>query len=251
MPHVVSSDGVRIHYESTGDGAPVVLLHPNHATTRSWIELGWFDALQEIGCRPVGLDARGFGESDAVSDPARLRPGTSTEDVAAVLDALGIEAAHLCGFSLGAAVALRFAVDLPGRSWSLVLGGLAVGPLAQCGLCVGPDVEEARQRALADVDRRLRATSAGERDYFAAARSVIATAPLRGLAGADLAPPVLGVSGAEDPYDPGALYAALRATGARLQAETIADARHGSCFPHPDFRRAAVAFLASQTVAGA
>jgi non-heme chloroperoxidase len=137
MPEVASRDGLRIHYQVSGQGVPVVLLHPNNATSRSWIELGWFDSLESVGCRPVSLDARAFGQSDPVTDPARLSPGTSTDDIAAVLDALGIEVAHLCGFSMGAAASLRFAADQPARVESLVLGGLALGPLAQVGLYLG------------------------------------------------------------------------------------------------------------------
>jgi pimeloyl-ACP methyl ester carboxylesterase len=77
-----------------------VLLHPNGASSSSWVELGSIDALQAVGLRAVSLDAGGFGRSDAITDPGRLSPGTSTDDVAAVLDVLAIEAAQLCGFSL-------------------------------------------------------------------------------------------------------------------------------------------------------
>jgi len=129
MPNVVSKDGLRIHFEASGSGVPVVLLHPANATCRSWIDLGWFELLQSRGCRAVTLDARGFGESDDVATPEQLSPGTSTDDIASVMDALGIQSAHLCGFSLGAAAAVRFSVDKPARVDSLILGGLALGPL--------------------------------------------------------------------------------------------------------------------------
>lgn len=119
----------RIAYDAFGSGAAVVLLHPAHATRRAWADLGWVDAFTALGLRAVAIDARGFGDSARVSDPAALAPGRSSLDVAAVLDALAIESAHLCGYSLGAAQALRFALDRPARVRSLVLGGLTIGPL--------------------------------------------------------------------------------------------------------------------------
>jgi pimeloyl-ACP methyl ester carboxylesterase len=244
MPQVASRDGLRIHYESRGQGVPVVLLHPNHATSRTWIELGWFDALQSVSCQPVSLDARGFGQSDSVTDPARLAPGTSTEDIAAVMDALGIEAAHLCGFSMGAATAVRFAADQPARVESLVLGGLSLGPLLQVGLYLGNTPGEARKQALRQVDRVLRELSGNARSYFSAVRALIATAPLRPLVGADLRAPILGVSGERDPFDPQSLYEDLRTGGAPIEIKQVPGAGHGSCFVHPSFRQAAAAFVA-------
>jgi pimeloyl-ACP methyl ester carboxylesterase len=244
MPQVTSRNGLRIHYQARGQGVPVVLLHPNNATSRSWIELGWFDTLESVGCQPVSLDARGFGQSDPVTDPARSSAGTSTDDIATVMDALGIAAAHLCGFSIGAAAALRFAADQPARVKSLVLGGLATGPLAQVGLYVGNNPVEARKQALHQVDRVLGDLSGNARAYFSVVRDVIATTQLRPLIGASLGAPILGVSGENDPFEPLPLYEDLRTSGAAIQIKTIPGAGHGSCFVHPSFRQAAAAFVA-------
>ncbi len=241
MPEVVSSDGLRISYESFGRGVPVLLLHPANATRRAWSDLGWVDALASLGHRPVVLDSRGFGESDRVSGPDHLTPGTSTLDVTAVMDALGIDHAHLCGFSLGAAQALRFVLDQPTRVESLVLGGLALGPLAQVGLHLSPTTEVARKGALAQVERPLLKASGDARAYFLAVQALISTAPLSPIPPREIGVPILGLSGAADPYDPSALYRALLAGGAAIEIDIIPEAGHGSCFTHPSFRERAKA----------
>ncbi len=244
MPDVVSKDGLRIHFETSGSGVPAILLHPAHATCRSWIELGWFESLQSRGCQAVSLDARGFGESDDVTSPEQLSPGTSTDDIASVMDTLGIQSAHLCGFSLGAAAAVRFSVDQPARVDSLVLGGLALGPLVQVGLFLGARREEARRQALGQLDR-VQHTSSRRATYFSSVRAVMSATPLRYLAAADLSLPILGVAGEEDRHDPVALYEALRAAGARIRLRIIPNVGHGTCFPHPEFRQAALDFIAA------
>jgi pimeloyl-ACP methyl ester carboxylesterase len=118
------------------------------------------------------------------------------------------------------------------------------GPLAQMGLHLGASAEEARRQALHQLDGVLRSSSGPARDYFDAVRAVIAAAPLRPVAAGDLDLPILGVAGEGDPFDPGSLYAELRRGGAEIRVEVIPRVGHGRCFVHPDFRRAAVEFVA-------
>jgi pimeloyl-ACP methyl ester carboxylesterase len=249
MPHTVSSDSVRIYYESFGRGVPAVLLHPANATSRAWNDLGWIDALRSVQCRPVLLDLRGFGESDPVINPDQLSPATSTNDIAAVLNALQIKRAHFCGFSLGAASALRFAVDRPARVQSLALGGLAVGPLVQVGLYLGATAEQARRAALTQLERPLQRASGSARTYFGLVRELLSSVELRPIVASDLRFPMLGVSGAADSHDSASLYRALRAQGARIRMEAISDVGHGGCFADPRFRECVINFLAEMPAA--
>lgn len=69
----------------------------------------------------MGFDQRGHGESTPVTDPARYDPERMTDDIAAVMDALGIEHATLCGESMGSATALLFALRHPERAERLWL----------------------------------------------------------------------------------------------------------------------------------
>ncbi|NCF23109.1 MAG: alpha/beta fold hydrolase [Gammaproteobacteria bacterium] len=66
-------------------------------------------------------DRRGFGRSDAPPDLAR-----EVDDIDALLDAMGLESAHVLGMSQGGRIALRYAVTRPARVRSLILQGAAV-----------------------------------------------------------------------------------------------------------------------------
>ena len=58
------SDGVKIHYETFGEGYPIILVHGFPANLKvNWLGPNWVDALQPIR-RVVALDCRGHGESD-------------------------------------------------------------------------------------------------------------------------------------------------------------------------------------------
>jgi len=243
MPEAVFSDGHSITYESHGQGTPVLLLHPANATRRAWSDLGWIGALTRRGHRAVTIDSRGFGESDSVDHPDHLRLGTSSLDIIAVLDVLRIGSAHLCAFSLGAAQALRFALDHPARVDSLVLGGLAVGPLAQVGLYLSGTAEAARTQALTEIQSALRKATGASRSYFVAVQALLSTIPLHPVTPSGIDVPILGVAGATDPYNPAGLYRALLSGGAAIDIAIIPHAGHGSCFTHPQFRELATAFV--------
>jgi non-heme chloroperoxidase len=247
MPLVLSSDGLRIHFEASGSGAPVLLLHPNHATAKSWIDLGWFDALASWGFRAVALDARGFGDSDDPTSAQQLAPGTSSADIAAALDLLELGAVHVCGYSLGAAAAIRFAYDLPARVKSLVLGGLGVGPLVQMGLFIGSSADDSRHRALAQLAGLRQSTDRTAR-YFTFVRESIECVVLERLDAARLRAPMLGIAGAGDAQKPAELYELLRELAVSIQVRELSGAGHGACFADSRFREEAVNFLASSQV---
>jgi pimeloyl-ACP methyl ester carboxylesterase len=245
VPFAQTTDGMRLHFEAANSGDPVVLLHPNNSTSRAWLDLGWFEALESQGYRPIALDARGFGASDDVTRPEQLWPGSASADVSAVLDSLGVDTAHVCGFSLGATMGLRFAYDQPTRVRSLVLGGLSLGPLVQMGLYLGPSPEQWRDQALTQLER-LKHPSPRVSTYFQCVREVLTTSPLEPLRRAELRLPLLGVFGERDPLGPAAIYEELRATAENVptRVEIIAQAGHGSSFIHPRFRELALAFFA-------
>jgi pimeloyl-ACP methyl ester carboxylesterase len=121
MPFV-THDGIRLHYEVEGSGAPLVLLHGALVGLEMWRELGFTAALRDEH-RLILIDARGHGQSDAPHDRAHYTPDRMVGDVMAVLDALEITAAHLLGASMGAAIGFEVARRAPQRLASLVLLG--------------------------------------------------------------------------------------------------------------------------------
>src|SRR5262249_10933373 len=138
MPDVTAHDGVRIHYEVEGAGTPVVLLHGMGGSYQSgWRERGWPEALVAAGYRVSGVDGRSCGESEHVGRAALLRNGPAVRDVGRVLDEVGVERAHVVGYSMGAGHALRLALTTPERLISAVLGGLGGIALAMAGLFAG------------------------------------------------------------------------------------------------------------------
>ena len=110
----LETNGGRIYYEVEGSGPPVVLIHAGVANLRMWDEQ--VPALRDA-YRVIRYDTRGFGrtETDAVEFSNRA-------DVAALLDHLGEESAHVVGFSRAGSIALDFTLEYPDRVRSLVVG---------------------------------------------------------------------------------------------------------------------------------
>lgn len=122
------SDGVRIRYVVQGEGPPVVLVHGFSVDLElNWVWNGLFPALAR-DFRVVAFDHRGHGKSE--KPRARAAYGAEmVEDVVRLMDHLGIESAHVVGYSMGAAIGVKLLEMAPGRIRSLVLGGGGWAPL--------------------------------------------------------------------------------------------------------------------------
>ena len=118
MPFVHATDGTRIHYEVTGkSGAtPVLMIQGLGASKNAW-------NLQRIAMatrfRIISFDNRGAGRSDKPTEPFTLEQ--MADDALAVLDAAGIETAHVVGASMGGVISQIVAVKYPHRVRSLTL----------------------------------------------------------------------------------------------------------------------------------
>jgi len=117
MMSIARVRGIELAYEVSGAGTPVVLLHgfPFNRTL-------WREQVEALGerYRVVTLDLRGHGETTATRDAATMEE--MAEDVAALLDELGVTArVVLGGLSMGGYVALAFARLFPERTRALVL----------------------------------------------------------------------------------------------------------------------------------
>jgi pimeloyl-ACP methyl ester carboxylesterase len=110
-------DGVRFHYRDQGEGVPFVFQHG----LGSDITLAHALFTPSRGVRLIGFDARGHGESRPLGDPKHITIAASADDLAALLDLLGVSAAVVGGVSMGAAIALNFVLRYPDRVLGLVL----------------------------------------------------------------------------------------------------------------------------------
>ncbi|GAA1384535.1 alpha/beta fold hydrolase [Catellatospora chokoriensis] len=103
-----------LSYDVAGDGPTLVLIHSTVCDRRMWDPQ--LPVLTAAGYRVIRVDLRGFGDS-----PMPDRPYNNADDVADLLDELGIEQAALIGSSGGGRVAIEFAARLPQRTTALAL----------------------------------------------------------------------------------------------------------------------------------
>lgn len=117
--------GVRIAYEVLGEGEPILLIH-GFASNRdvNWRQTGWYDFLLSAGRRVIALDCRGHGESDKPHEISDYEENRMLGDAVAVLDAVGVPAADVMGYSMGGYITLRLAQDEPTRVKRFVLAGV-------------------------------------------------------------------------------------------------------------------------------
>jgi len=106
-------NGIAMHYEVSGDGTPVVLLHGFPDSGRLW--RNQVPALAGAGFRVVVPDLRGYGGTDKPAGVESYRMSTLVADVTGLLDHLGIGQAHVVGHDWGAALAWALALLRPDR----------------------------------------------------------------------------------------------------------------------------------------
>ncbi len=119
---------VRMHYHDEGAGEPVVLLHGGGPGASGWSNFGHNAAVLATVFRVLLPDQPGFGRS-AAPDVVGNYFTFSADALAALLDHLSVEKAHVIGNSLGGGTAVRFALRYPDRAGKLVLmgpGGLSI-----------------------------------------------------------------------------------------------------------------------------
>jgi 3-oxoadipate enol-lactonase len=124
MPYAVTPDKVKLHYEETGQGTPIVFVHEFAGDHRSWEP-----QMREFGkrYRCIAYAARGYTPSDVPADTEAYTYKHVMRDCVAVLDHLKIDKAHLIGLSMGGYTCLQVALNHPGRVRSMVLAGAGSG----------------------------------------------------------------------------------------------------------------------------
>ena len=129
MPFADIATGAHLHYEDVGSGFPVIALHGRFGTAR--VDLPQVVDWLSQSYRVLGVSLRGYGESTPKPRDFPLDfYHRDARDVIAFMDALGIEKAHLIGYSDGGETALVAAGLAPERFRSVAVWG-AVGWFGQ------------------------------------------------------------------------------------------------------------------------
>jgi pimeloyl-ACP methyl ester carboxylesterase len=121
VKRVASADGTQLHCEEAGAGVPVVFVHEYGGSCRSFdLQVAAFRARY----RCVVFNARGYPPSEVPASAASYSQDHAVADIAAVMDRLELERAHLVGVSMGAASSLQYALKEPARVLSATLVGI-------------------------------------------------------------------------------------------------------------------------------
>lgn len=156
MPYA-DSGGVRLYFEETGAGLPVLFIHELAGTHRSWEPQVRYLSRRY---RCITYAARGYPPSDVPDVVDAYSQDHATDDAVAILDAAGVDKAHVVGLSMGGFAALHLGLRYPERVLSLTVAG--------CGYGAEPErLDQARADARALADRLDREGMAAFADFYA------------------------------------------------------------------------------------
>ena len=238
----VDNAGIRIHYEVSGAGTPILLLHGSLMDARSWELAGYIDALSSDHML-VAIDCRGAGQSDKPLDPESYTMDAYTSDVVAVADELSLDAFVLWGFSWGGSIAWGVAELHPERVRALIVSGcftrdhlidremveeMRVKPLRELGSAGFYDLAEPFEGPLPEWFREQFASTDVE-PYVAARHGAYTWSPLDA---AKVAAPTLLLSGSLE--DPERVSERVAASMAKGRAEILDDLTHCRAFVASD-----------------
>ncbi|MFF8881350.1 alpha/beta fold hydrolase [Streptomyces flaveolus] len=261
--------GATIGYDDVGPstGLPVLLIHGHPFDRTLWAPQ--VTALTEAGHRVVTPDLRGYGRSGVT--PGKVLLADFADDLAALLDHLGIERAVVGGVSMGGQITMEFQLRHPGRLRALVLsdtsapaetaeGRLFRNRLADRLLAEGMDgyAHEVIGKMLADYNvTAMPDVAAHVLEMMCATDPRGAAAALRGRAErpdyrdvlAGVKAPVLIVVGADDVYTPVAEAEAIRRLVPHATLAVIEKAGHLPGAEQPDrFNAVLLDFLTERVV---
>ena len=151
MPRATTTDGVELHYETTGAGPAILFIHEFAGDLESWEpQIRFFSPRY----RCITFNARGYPPSEVPVDPNAYSQQIAVNDAIAVLDAAGAEDARVVGLSMGGFCALHLALQCSDRVRCVVV--------ASCGYGAHPDARSgfrAEADAIADAFEREGAAS--------------------------------------------------------------------------------------------
>lgn len=132
------SDGTKLHYVEMGRGTPVVLIHgAGGSAVGNWFRNGIAPALAPTN-RVVGIDMRGHGLSEAGPPDGRRNMAA---DVLEFLAQMGIERAHIGGYSMGGGITLQILATSPEKFITAHFGGSGIPETPELAATIPTDKE--------------------------------------------------------------------------------------------------------------
>jgi pimeloyl-ACP methyl ester carboxylesterase len=240
-------DGLRLAYQETGAGRPLVLLHGITGDVTSWLVRGHAEQLAARGYRVIMPEFRGHGASAKPHDAAAYPPDVLTDDSLALLEHLGLADYDLGGYSLGGRIVVRMLVRgaAPGRA---VIAGQGLREMLGTGGGAGAML----RRVFAGWGTFEPGSPDAHSEHWLRSRDVDGAAVLHVLDSlvptsveqvAGIGVPVLVVTGSEDERAGSADQLAAMLPHAR-RATVPGD--HGSAVAAPELTAAIVDFLAGR-----
>ena len=250
MP-LINQSAAPLYFEDSGGGGPPILLsHGFGASTEMWS--GQVENFRNR-YRLITWDMRGHGRTECPDDLGLYSQNNTVDDMAAVLDHLGVERAIIGGHSLGGFMSLVFNVLYPGRVMALYLQGCGPGYRSNKARAAWNERVEARAHSLEDggldalggaseVKRSTQNTATG---LALAARGIMSQVDARVINSLpEISVPTLVLVGENDtPYLTGSDYMASHIPGSiNIRVD---DAAHGANIDQPEEVNKALAdFLA-------
>ena len=122
--YVTASDGVKLYTETTGDGVPILFVHEFAGHHLAWeAQVRYFSRRY----RCITFQARGWPPSDVPRNAEAYSQARAADDIADVMQGLGLAKAHIVGLSMGATAAIEFAIRHPGQGLSIAAAGAGTG----------------------------------------------------------------------------------------------------------------------------
>ena len=119
------ADGTKFHYFEMGKGVPVILIHGSGGTALNWMANGLGASLARTN-RVLAIDMRGHGQTVGPDGKRQQRTPNMDLDVLAFMDAMGIQKAHIGGFSMGGSITSQIMARAPERFITAHFGGSGV-----------------------------------------------------------------------------------------------------------------------------
>ena len=137
-------NGVRLYYEITGEGTPIVFVHEFAGDLTSWEpQIRFFSRRYQT----VSYNARGYPPSEVPKDLSSYSQDIATDDLAGIIKTLKLPPAHVVGLSMGAYTTLHLGLRYPEVARSLVVAG--------CGYGSEPEERTTFQRDAQELAHRL------------------------------------------------------------------------------------------------